>query len=164
MTTIWVFVVTTKLLPERGRHRFFKSPLGLQFCSKFSSQQNFLWLNFSSSKSQMSGSRTWPQTIKNTILIVTCSITIIGTEESAVAQYLCCNPNWHSLECFGSKTRHRPEPRAACLGGSKLLLLETSSSGEVPMVFAVVGLGGDLPGVEVRTQSLAEESGVLGCA
>lgn len=85
----------------------------------------------------------WPQTIKSTFLIVTCNITIIGTKESAVAQYLCCNPNWRSLECFGNKTRRRPEPCAARLGGSELLVLGTSSSGEVPWVPLLRrGLGG----------------------
>lgn len=100
-----------------------------------------LQLNFSSSKSQMSGSRMWPETIKNIFLIVTCNITIIGTKESAVAQYLCCNPNWHSLECFSSKTRHRPKP-VLCAWEGELLLLETSSRGNVPWVPLLLhGLG-----------------------
>ena len=100
----------------------------------------------------------WPQTIKNIFLIVTCSITIIGTKESAVAQYLCCNPNWHSLERFGSKTRHRPEPRTAHLGGRELLPLETSSRGDVPWVPLLRCEPGVFPAGEVSAQSLAAKS------
>lgn len=151
MTAIWVFVVSTKLLPEWGRQHFFKSLLGMRFCSKFSYQSKFLQLHFSSPQSQMNGSRMWPQMIKNIFLIVTCNITIIGTKEPAVAQYLCCNPNWHSPECFGSKTRRRTRALCRTLGRERAAPLGDLLRGESPLrPPASPRAGGTFPGVGGR--------------
>lgn len=88
----------------------------------------------------------WPETIKNIFLIVTCNITIIGTKESAVAQYLCCNPNWHSLECFSSKTRHRPKPVLRAWEGASCPSWRPPPVGTSPGSPCFSAGWGDLPG------------------